>query len=122
MGLRHPWSEAEVEGQEGIRDQDLGKASPRRQIMRKGMTTTTSFFPPSSFLSPQTGMPVLYGGRQPGQETAPWHLETQFVDRNVYVNRKEKPDPRGDDLMECECQYQAAVAQARKEGGGEGGG
>ncbi|EKU20849.1 histone-lysine N-methyltransferase SETD2, partial [Nannochloropsis gaditana CCMP526] len=53
-------------------------------------------------------MPVLYGGRQPGQETAPWHLETQFVDRNVYVNRKEKPDPRGDDLMECECRYQAA--------------
>ena len=48
-------------------------------------------------------MPALYGGRQADQETAAWQRETLLVDKNVYVNRPEKPDPRGDDLMECDC-------------------
>jgi hypothetical protein len=64
-------------------------------------------------------MPALYGGRQPGQDQALWQQETELVDKNVFVNRKEKPDPRGDDLMECECRYQERPEEGEE--GREGG-
>lgn len=71
---------------------------------------------PPSFDITTANMPALYGGRQPGQEQALWQQETELIDKNVYVNRAEKPDPRGDDLMECECRYQQRPEGQGKDG------
>lgn len=49
-------------------------------------------------------MVKLYGGEQPPPgPAAPWRYEVELVHVNEYVSRKEKPDPRGDDVMECDC-------------------